>query len=137
TGPITGIYSCLKQSTSHSVFIMTCDMPFIEKDLVRHICEHYMKKLNANINYDAVIPKYNNTVEPLLGIYSKGSLLKMQRAIESEKVMMKRFLEEINTLYIDLSNIIDKNELWRLSFENINTLDDFDRYRDKGLELTI
>lgn len=134
-GPITGIYSCLLKSKSSSVFVITCDMPFVEEALVRYICDYYLKLLEDKISFDALIPRYDDKVEPLLGIYSKSSLLSMEKAITQQKVMMRLFLEEINTHYIDLSNIIDKCESWRISFENINTLYDFEKYSDKGLEL--
>ncbi|HIJ59550.1 MAG TPA: molybdenum cofactor guanylyltransferase [Nitrospirae bacterium] len=134
-GPMTGIYSCLLKSKANSIFVLTCDMPFVEETLVRYFCDYFLRILDSNVPYDAVIPRCFGKVEPLFAIYSKSALPSMKKSIELKKVKMRQFLEKINTHYVDLSNIIDETMSWRLSFENINTLSDFERLKGKGLNL--
>ena len=66
-GPLGGIYTGLTASDSFYNLVVACDMPFLNQALLR-----YMIELSAN--FDLVVPRLGNTVEPLHAIYSKDCL---------------------------------------------------------------
>lgn len=123
SGPMTGIYSSLLNAKGDSIFVIACDMPFINADIVRLVCNEY-EKISKNANVDAAIPVYDNEPQPLFGVYCKTSMSRLEKGILEGKTALKRFLGEINTHLISASDIktIDFNGR---SFVNINTAEDY------------
>ncbi len=135
-GPLTGIYSCLYYSSSCSVFVAACDMPFISELLVQAICDFYLSQSNYS-DINAVVPVYRDTIQPLFGIYSRNVMEDIKKAVLSDKVRMIRFLQEINTHYLEVEGIIGSNEISMKSFININTPNDFETLRLEGYDVDI
>ena len=72
--PMTGIFTSLLNSLNNWVFISACDMPFINGELIKYMA-------SKRDNYDAVVPKYNETLmlqdnesNPPKSPFSKGGL---------------------------------------------------------------
>ena len=66
-GPLSGIQSALNFTTSERNIIISCDMPFINKELLRFLC-------NCKSEKDIILPKSDGIIQPLCGIYSKKIL---------------------------------------------------------------
>jgi molybdenum cofactor guanylyltransferase len=72
TGPMGGIYSCLKQSANDLNLVLSCDMPFVKSGIF-YILE--AKRGDSRI----CVPWYEqDQFEPLCGIYHKEVLEEMQ-----------------------------------------------------------
>ena len=135
--PMTGIFTSLLNSLNNWVFISACDMPFINKELIKYMA-------SKRDNYDAVVPKYNENnppqspfskgglrgdyTEPLFAFYSKRLIPSMERAILANKTSPKDFLNNKKVKYISTEEIkgIDAKAM---SFINFNTLEDVERVR--------
>ena len=121
-GPLGGIYTGLLHSKDMYNFVVACDMPFINPELIKYM-------LGKISNYDVVIPEYNNRLQPLCAIYSKSCI----RPIEIE--LSKKNLKVINFLkYVKVKKITEK-VVTRLNpekrcFANINTPRDYQAVKD-------
>lgn len=119
-GPMTGIFSALSLPDVSEVFVTACDMPDINGILIKHIAGRWASE------YDAVIPVFNNEPQPLLGVYAKSLVLKMEEALHHEKRSLKGFLRDCNVLYIQEADVRKIDPEGR-SFVNINTMQDFEK----------
>ncbi len=124
-GPMSGIYSALINTKSECAFVIACDMPFLKKDLIVFICKKH-DEISRSKSVDATIPICNGKPQPLLGIYCKTVLPYFERCVRNDKTSMKRLLSEINTYFIDESDIMTIDPDCR-SFFNINTIEDYER----------
>lgn len=118
-GPLGGIHSALTNASNQLVFIVSCDMPFANAEILDKIIEQ------ANIdNYEAVVPIYIDRMEPLFALYSANTIVKLTEVLHGNKLSVKGFLEKINTNYIKLSAAEEYNKC----FTNINTLEEYYKY---------
>ena len=63
SGPMGGIYSCLKASTTIQNLVLSCDMPFIQSELLSDLIK------NAE-GYDVVVPWHGGQkFEPMCAYY--------------------------------------------------------------------
>jgi molybdopterin-guanine dinucleotide biosynthesis protein A len=117
-GPMTGIFSALSLPDVSAVFVTACDMPDINGILIKYISGRW------GSGYDAVIPVFNNEPQPLLGVYAKSLLRKMEEALYQEKRSLRGFLRNCNVFYIQEADVRKIDPEGR-SFVNINTMQDF------------
>ncbi|MFB0520300.1 MAG: molybdenum cofactor guanylyltransferase, partial [Desulfatiglandales bacterium] len=75
-GPIGGIYSGLMNISHQAGFFVACDMPFINKQLVRYM-------VDIKDNHAAVVPSVANEIEPLHAIYAQSCLGPIRALIDS------------------------------------------------------
>jgi molybdopterin-guanine dinucleotide biosynthesis protein A len=112
-GPLTGIYTGLLHSTDEYNFIVACDMPFLNPDLIR-----YMAGLVQG--QDIVIPKVSDRVEPLHAIYSKGLLPLIEMRLRQDARQLQGILGEARVLYVTETEVVRYDPEIR-SFENLKT----------------
>ncbi len=122
-GPMAGIYTSLINSCNPSVFVIACDMPFVDKGMIRLVCEKYGQA--GRENYDATVPVFDGEPQPLFGVYCNTIVPALEEGIMTDKVALKHFLREIRTFYIDESEVRAADPQG-LSFVNINTMDDYE-----------
>jgi molybdopterin-guanine dinucleotide biosynthesis protein A len=63
-GPLGGIHSTLISTNTIRNYLISCDMPFINKELIKFLCNYESEK-------DIIVPKADGRIQPLCGIYSK------------------------------------------------------------------
>ncbi len=119
-GPMTGIYSGLINIDSPFLFVTGCDMPYINVILIKYIAD------KANERYDAIIPLYENKPQPLLGVYSKRIISKIEDTILKGKRSLRDFLKGLIVYYIN-EDEVRKIDPHGRSFVNINTIEDYRR----------
>ncbi len=121
-GPMTGILSALITLEAPDIFVTACDMPFMKPELIRHIISRWEDK------WEAVIPIFDSKPQPLLGIYSKKLVPKIEESIREGVRGLREFLKKIEVLYVgeDEVRAIDPDGR---SFVNINTVEDYERER--------
>lgn len=122
-GPMTGIYTAFLNSSNKWVFITACDMPFIKGDLIKYMA---LKR----DNYDAVVPKLKNRVEPLFAFYSQRLISPMEKSVLTGKTGIQDFLQNKKVKYISIegAEVVKDSAAWAKSFINLNTLDDIALY---------
>ncbi len=112
-GPIGGVLSTLRYSETKYNIILSCDMPFINTELL-----HY---LNIKIQgYEVVVPVHDTSkIEPLCGIYSKDILPVMEDAVENGNFKLRDIFKSVRfkAIKVDASLAFYSDNL----FYNINS----------------
>lgn len=116
-GPLGGIYTGLISSNNLYNFIVACDMPFINKNLIRYI-------LSRAQDFDVVIPKVKQRYEPLCALYSKKCVTIIKDALDKDNVRIVDILPLVNVKLIVESEIKEFDSEF-ISFKNINTEEDY------------
>lgn len=116
-GPLAGLHSAMLVCNNPYFFVLSCDMPFPNKNFIKLIIEN-------NNNYDALIPKHNTKIEPLHALYkaNKTELLE-EHIIKAEKLSIRSYLNKINTKYFEVE---EKDETLK-SFMNINSEEEYNQ----------
>jgi FdhD protein len=120
-GVLAGIHAGLKHAQHEQVFVVGCDMPFIDPEVVRVICE-------GGTSADVVIPVHAEKVEPLHALYSKSCLGAITARLNAGDKRIISFFPEVLVKEVG-------PECWHeidpegRSFCNINTPDEYFRLR--------
>jgi len=123
-GPLGGIYTGLAASDSLYNLVVACDMPFLNQALLR-----YMIQLSAN--FDLVVPRLGNTVEPLHAIYSKDCLTPIEYLLKQGELEIIQLLTLVKVRYVEADEI-NRFDPDHLSFFNINTEADLEMARKQA-----
>jgi molybdopterin-guanine dinucleotide biosynthesis protein A len=79
-GPLGGICTGLEQSRCDWNVFLACDMPFVEGTFVRFLRERALMS-----DADAVLPKTEQSLEPLCAAYHRRCLPVMRRVLETSQ----------------------------------------------------
>lgn len=120
-GPLGGIYSGLQASEDDYNFVLACDMPFINLDLISYM----LKKIKG---FDIVIPRYNRKFEPLYAVYSRNCIKPIENGLSRKNLKITRFLQYVKVRIISKKEIT-QFDLNGISFVNINTPNDYRRLK--------
>lgn len=112
-GPLGGIYTGLTMSDSFYNLVVACDMPFLNQALLG-----YMVELAPN--FDLVIPRLVNMIEPLHAVYSKNCLAPMEYLLKQGSLKVRQLFDLIKVRYVETDEI-NRFDPKHLSFFNINT----------------
>ena len=121
-GPLGGIYTGLVTSDSFHNIVVACDMPFLNQALLR-----YMVQLSAD--FDLVIPRWDDMVEPLHAVYSKGGLTAIENLLREGVLSVNELLTLVRVRYVEAEEI-DRFDPKHLSFFNVNTEADLEMARE-------
>jgi len=116
-GPLTGIYSGLLHSRDEYNVVVACDMPFLNPRLLS-----YMTGLAGE--YDAILPKIGDFIEPLHAVYRRGLLLVIEDHIKKEQQRIQDIFTELRVRYVTEKEI-DRFDPLRRSFINLNTPEEY------------
>ena len=118
-GSLGGICSAVAASPTDHAFVVACDMPFVNLELIRHL-ETFTD------SHDVVIARLERGLETLHAFYSKGCVPAMRRSIEGGDLKIISFFDAVRVKVIEPDD-------WRrldpegLSFFNVNTPAEYDR----------
>ena len=112
-GPLGGVYTGLITSGSFCNLVVASDMPFLNPAL---LC--YMMEVLAD--FDLVVPRVGDLVEPLHAIYTKNCLEPMEHLLKQDKLSIHRLFPMARTRYLEADEI-EPFDPEHLSFFNINT----------------
>jgi len=118
-GPLGGILSGLMTSSNHYAFVMACDMPLIDKRLVREL-------VSRRQDNDVVVLSHPHGIEPLFGVYSKNCIKPLEESLFAGNLSVQDFLSGLKAgIYEWLPERQDAEAL--PPFFNINTPQDYSR----------
>jgi len=115
-GPLVGIYTGLQAMRHDRGLFVACDMPFLNLGL---LC--YMVGLSGN--FDVVIPRLGDEVEPLHAIYSRSCTPLVADALARGEHRVVSFFPQARVRYVEQPEV-DAFDTQHRSFFNINTLAD-------------
>jgi molybdopterin-guanine dinucleotide biosynthesis protein A len=118
-GALGGLYTALYSATNPIVIVVACDMPFVNRELLRK-----QKDILQKENMDVIVPRSEGGLEPLHAIYRRDVCIPaVQRAIrDGEKRLISWFpYVQVRIMERDEMDLYDP---YRLAFMNINTPDE-------------
>lgn len=115
-GSLAGVYSGLAASRYPSALVVACDMPFLNRGLLR-----YMIALAPD--WDVVMPRLTDGLEPLHAIYSTACTAPIRAHLDRGDLRIIAFLENVRVRYVEQDEI-DRFDPKGLSFFNLNRRDD-------------
>lgn len=115
--PLAGIATALRLGDGRRVFVIGCDMPYVEPELVRLL-------LRRCSGHEAVVPERDGRLEPLHAVWCPRSLSKVRDALKRGELSPTRVLETLRYQKIPES-------MWRAwdpsgqSMVSINTKEEY------------
>ena len=128
-GLLAGIHSGLWHASHDKAFVVGCDMPFINPQVVRSIC-------TEADSADVVLPVHAGGFEPLHALYRKSCIDAIAEQLEAGQRRVVSFFPQVH-----VRNLVD--EAWQdldpqgLSFCNINTPEEYFRLRGEPPDLRL
>lgn len=110
-GPLMGIASALRASRNDINFVIACDIPEVDIDLVRRL-------IKKSKDFDAVLPQTGPCqYEPLFAVYRKSTLAAIDESIISGNYKILSPLKNCKVNYVELS--------YSEELKNLNTMNDY------------
>lgn len=120
-GALAGIHSGLLQSSNPAIFVVACDMPYLNNGLIRHLASRADKG-------SVIIPEGPAGLEPLHAVYGRGCLAAIEEALTSGKKRIISFFDRVEIIKINAEQIATFDPSFT-SFSNINTPDEYFQIR--------
>jgi FdhD protein len=113
-GSIAGLHSALVHSRSAHSFVTACDMPFLDKSLIKYLCNVQKE------GYDAVVPFSEGGQEPLHAVYSSSCKGIFENAIHNGQRKILDILRSMNNRHVTYAEVLKSGGKAK-SFLNVNT----------------
>ena len=113
-GPMGGLLACLKQSKTRYNLVLSCDIPFVETELLSYM-------LSQIENSQVVLPVHGEgLIEPLCGFYNTNVISLLEESAHSGNYKLLDFINKIKLqrVLINTSLPFYNEQL----FFNVNTL---------------
>jgi molybdenum cofactor guanylyltransferase len=122
-GPLGGIHAALQTTEKEAVFIVSCDMPFLNEYLINLQIQNHL-----DAGADITIPLHNGYKEPLHGIYNKEILNKLEDYIHtSASFKIRNLFNFLNVNYFE----VPSDPEFTSAFTNINHPEDYQNLQKK------
>jgi molybdopterin-guanine dinucleotide biosynthesis protein A len=112
-GALGGVYSALYYAEYPHVLVVACDMPFLARPLLAHL-------LALAPDYDVVVPRVAEGVEPLHAVYGKPCLEPIRRRLDAGQYKVIGFYGDVQVRYVEETELRKYDPRLR-SFVNVNT----------------
>lgn len=119
-GPLAGIHAGLKLLKNPYAFVVACDMPFLRVEPIAYL-------VAAIRQQDAIVPCWDNDIEPLHAIYATALRPRIAAALQSGTYAIRDFLPTIRVDYIAEASM-RAVEGAEESFRNVNTPEEAARF---------
>ena len=112
-GPLSGLYSVMKQVEAEWYIVLPCDMPLITAKVISQLIEA------ADETVDAVIPVISGKIHPLVAVYHQRVLPVLTEQLANGDYRMMDVIRKLNVKEITEADLPSAKRL----FKNINTKD--------------
>jgi molybdopterin-guanine dinucleotide biosynthesis protein A len=114
-GSLGGLYTGLMRASTPRVFAVACDMPFLNADLIRHLC-------HLDSDADIICARLTTGLEPMHAVYSKRCVPLLEKMARSGHLKIRDLFDHPGLRL----TAVGEPDLVRLdpdlgSFRNINT----------------
>ena len=128
-GVLAGIHSGLWHASHDKAFVVGCDMPFINPQVVRSIC-------TEADSADVVLPVHAGGFEPLHALYRKSCIDAIAEQLEAGQRRIVSFFPQVHVRNLTDESWLDLDPQG-LSFRNINTPEEYFRLRGESPDLRL
>lgn len=129
TGPLAGMLEGFRAAKGEYVFVVACDMPFINADVINMLFE------SAN-EHDAALPIWDDgNVEPLHAVYRRQPfVVEIEEAIKRNERFVLAPVHHLNDIiYVDMDKIRNFDPELK-TFLNINTFKDISNIMENDVD---
>ncbi|MEW6719932.1 MAG: formate dehydrogenase accessory sulfurtransferase FdhD [Thermodesulfobacteriota bacterium] len=123
-GVLSGIHSALCNSDTPRVFVTACDMPHLNPELIRRLA-------SLSEGWDVLLPEGENGVEPLHAVFHKTCIPFIEDALRAGERRVVSFFDKVRVRVVGREEVARFDPDFR-SFRNINTPEEYYRFRDGG-----
>jgi len=119
-GPLAGMQVGLRMLRRPYAFVVACDMPFLHREPISYLVHRIGTQ-------EAIIPRWEDDIEPLHAIYATALASRIDLAIESGVRAIRDFLPGVDVDYVaesEMRAVAGAEE----SFRNVNTPEEAARY---------
>lgn len=122
-GSLGGLYTGLAAATGERIFVVACDMPFLNPDMIRWF-------VDRDPAVDIVMARLPSGLQPLHALYGKRALPAFERMAIARELRIKHIVSEpsLRTTIVLPDEWGDLDPLAQ-SFQNVNTPADLDAAR--------
>ncbi len=124
-GPLGGIHTGLKRSSSRYSFVFACDMPVVNIGYI-----HMMKDKIAIIKPQACVARYKEWIEPFNAFYSISQIEEIEKHLGSGGRSVYDCLKKCNTFFIAEEEARRFSPDWDM-FYNLNTREELACYVER------
>jgi len=119
-GSLGGLYSGLMQATTPWVFVVACDMPFLNQAV---IAQFTSRRATADI----VMAKLDARLHPMHALYGKQCLPVLEQMIQARQLKIQAMVSQssLRVRYVTEADLLTIDPFGR-SFYNVNTLADLE-----------
>lgn len=114
-GPLGGIYTGLQKSNTTRNLILSCDIPFINSDVLNLL-------VNSHSAKPITVVKHRGIIHNLIGVFDTSLIHELGEHIVSNKLKVGQFIESKNADVIDLEVFLPTMDHQIVA--NINTMDE-------------
>lgn len=114
-GSLGGVYTGLMQATTPHIFVVACDMPFLDQTVITQFT-------SRRGTADIVMARLAARLHPMHALYGKGCLTVMRQMILARQLKVQELVAHRSLLvqYITEADLLTIDPSWR-SFHNVNT----------------
>lgn len=123
-GPLGGIHSALVNTKADFIFALSSDMPFVDFFYIELLMK-YIK----DANQQAIVPIFDNKIQPLFAFYGKTSLPIIEIALKNQQLPVYQVLKQMNTRFVEIPNSLNSQQV----FFNLNTEIDIQKAKEIAL----
>ncbi|OAI45760.1 hypothetical protein AYO43_07660 [Nitrospira sp. SCGC AG-212-E16] len=122
-GSLGGLYTGLMQATTPCIFVVACDMPFLEEAV---IAEFTRRRATADI----VMAKLAARLHPMHALYGKQCLPVLEQMIQARQLKIQELVlhTSLRVQYVTETDLLAIDPSGR-SFQNVNTPADLEAAR--------
>ena len=122
-GSLGGLYSGLMQATTPWVFVVACDMPFLNQAV---IAQFTSRRTTADI----VMAKLDARLQPMHALYGKQCLPVLEQMVRARQLKIQEMVSQssLRVCYVTEADLLSIDPSGR-SFYNVNTLADLEAAR--------
>jgi molybdopterin-guanine dinucleotide biosynthesis protein A len=122
-GSLGGLYTGLMQATTPWIFVVACDMPFLDQAV---IAQFTSRRATADI----VMAKLDARLHPMHALYGKRCLPALEQMIRARQLKIQEIVSQssLRVQYVTEAELLTIDPSWR-SFQNVNTPSDLEAAR--------
>ncbi|MGI6413750.1 MAG: molybdenum cofactor guanylyltransferase [Syntrophomonadaceae bacterium] len=121
-GPVSGIHSGLTHASYDAIFVIGCDVPFIDIELVRYL----RNKING---FDCVVPEIGGRLQPTSAFYHKSCRPVFEDALKQQKLKLTWLLSELKMVVVKQEELQQFGNVNNI-FLNVNSRDMLEKARE-------
>jgi molybdenum cofactor guanylyltransferase len=122
-GSLGGLYTGLTQATTPYIFVVACDMPFLNQTVIAQFT-------SRSATADIVIAKLDDRLHPMHALYSKRCLPALEEMIRARQLKIQEIVSQssLRVRYVTEADLLTIDPSGH-SFYNVNTVADLEAAR--------